>query len=189
MLANASGIGAPSGSISRALSKLRQIYVKFIENPAVSTGRKHSNVSEFYRPKSTATVTSNPTVRLQIGSRLWPQKGPIGEDSQAEWLYRLELATGSFQSLYNCLGLSRAVYESDRERAFIQAIDLETLIHADPDLAFLGYNMRDQPTLVLKYTGLNNGTGAGEAAPQEIRVYLMSSTILSISLDQVSLLG
>ena len=193
VFANSTSIPAPTISISRALSKLRQIYIKFIENPA-ETANTQSTISEFYRPQGTA----EPTVRLQIGSRLWPQKGPVGEDSQAEWLYRLELATGSFQSLYNCHGLSRAVYEGITERAFIQAIDLETLIHADPDLAFLGYNMRDQPTLVLNYKGLDGRTAAdittggaavaGKAPPQEIRVYLLSSSILSISLDSVSLL-
>ena len=79
------------------------VSVGLIEDPAAITHTQYT-ISEFYRPRGKA----KPTVHLQIGSRLWPQKGPIGEDSQADWLHRFELATGSFQSLCSCHGLSAA---------------------------------------------------------------------------------
>ena len=181
-VANPTTVDSPTISVSRALSKIKQLYIRFVRDPANNKG----TVSEAYRPH-----LSKPKLRLQIGAVQWPQKGDVASDSQGEWMYRLRLALGSFGNIYNCHGISREIYENADEAKFYQAIDLESMIESDRQVGFLGYSTRDNPTMTLSYKGLKaegNPSEANAQPPKSIHVYILNTAVVSCSLDSCALL-
>ena len=141
-----------------------------------------------------------PKLRMQVGSKMFPLKGEIGErESIGEFLYRLELSSGSWGSDHNTHGLSRAAYLDVDERAFISAIDVERILTTDSDIDFSGLSLRDSPTIVLQWRDLQaydpvaksiktSGLADNEKPPMMCHVFLYSNTILSIGLDTVAVL-
>ena len=152
--------------VSRALSKLKQVYSCFVRDPTdigVETGQhrniKNPHCSEWYLPRG-----ATPKLRMQVGARQFPLKGDCGESNAiGEFLYRLELSSGSWNSEVNSHGLCREAYLDPHERAFIACIDMEKIISGDDDIDFSGLSLRDNPHVVINWKGLR-GTGTGTPA-------------------------
>ncbi len=184
------GNDAPTILMSRALSRLRQLFCTFgYKTDSASTGGE-SHIpftSSMYMPKG-----GNPSVRVHIGSQQYPLKGDI--DSVPEFLYRLQLAMGSHDSDLLNHGISRTVFEGNKTVAvggaalkcshdWISCIDFEKTPSRDTDTFTNALNTRDSPLISVQWKGL--GT---THAPGICLLSLYCTQILEIGFDSVTIL-
>ena len=182
-LSNPITVKDPSFQIARSLSKLKQIYVTLKQDTSQKTKLK-SAVSEMYYPQGAKVQ-----FRVQIGSKLYPAYNAVGADSLQEFLYRLELSSATHNSQIFTHGLSKKMYFDDDERAFLIALDMEKTLHQDAEVDFTGMDLSNSPAITLSFKNLQGpGTTDNEKPPTEAHVFLFSSAILSLALNDIQLL-
>ena len=113
------------------------------------------------------------------------------KDGIGEFLYRLELSSGSWNSEVSSHGLCREAYLDPHERAFIACINMEKIISGDDDIDFSGLSLRDNPHVVINWKGLRgpaNPPTIVDDPPKQAFVFLYSNLILSIGIDHVAVI-
>ena len=98
-------------------------------------------------------------------------------------MYELEKAVGAVGSQHKNIGLSLENYTSLTEKAFITAIDLES-VPPSQDISFTGLNSRDASAISVAWTGCGDGAGA----PKACFIILVAQIIVSLSLDSCTVL-
>ena len=180
------GNSAPTILMSRALSRLRQLFCTFgyKTDQASTIGRDYLPfTTSMYMPKG-----ENPSVRVHIGSQQYPLKGEV--DSTVEFLYRLQLAMGSHDSELLNHGISRSVYKGNNtimladgvttkpcSQNWITCIDFEKTPSRDTDTFTNALNTRDSPLV-----------SVGTHAPVIAFISLFCTQILEVGFDPVSIL-
>jgi hypothetical protein len=177
------GQDAPSINVSRALTRLKSVFVTlnkdFVNNRLGKPNLKAFN--DFFSPMweanqaGTWTHDSNGEFefQLQIGSKLFPEY-PIRSHNEA--YYQLKKALGVQASAVHNFDISAREYRSQK---FVLGTDCEKVL----DAGFTGLNTRagDLMTVKFKYAGkgaLQNGTFANLA--DRLHIVLHSDQIMEI---------
>ena len=154
-------IQKPNVNISRALTRLKSVFVTLVKNQEgnLSPGRKEWNT--FFSPMSpenapTPILGDNDThyhepdgefkFQIQIGSKLYPE---YSMQSHSESFYQLKKTLGVQSSDVHSFDISSRNY---RDNKLILAIDTEKILEA----SYTGLNTRSGDLMSVKYEALTN---------------------------------
>ena len=164
-------------NVSRALTRLKSVFVTLQKDYANKTVHKNWNV--FFSPLSAlnaaGTLTHNPDgefeFQLQIGSKLFPEY-PIR--SHAEAYYQLKKTLGVQASAVHNFDISAVEY---RDHKLILGTDCEKVL----DAGFTGINTRAGDLMTVKFRNVKNQLiDENDTVAQRLRVVLHSDQIMEI---------
>jgi hypothetical protein len=182
-----SGQDAPLINVSRALTRLKSVFVTLIKD--LTTGDRAQlmgckNWNDFFSPMSVNnapgfgmfnTQDGEFEFHLQIGSKLFPEY-PIRSHTEA--YYQLKKTLGVQASAVHNFDLSPLQYRDNR---FILATDCERVL----DAGFTGLNTRAGDLLTVKFKFNKPGTNNSRLADR-IHIVLHSDQIMEIRDSGVS---
>ena len=164
-------------NVSRALTRLKSVFVTLQKDYANKTVHKNWNV--FFSPLSAlnaaGTLTHNPDgefeFQLQIGSKLFPEY-PIR--SHAEAYYQLKKTLGVQASAVHNFDISAVEY---RDHKLILGTDCEKVL----DAGFTGINTRAGDLMTVKFRNVKNQLiDENDTVAQRLHVVLHSDQIMEI---------
>ena len=144
----AGSTGKQSVNLSRALTRMKSIFVSMFKAPADNNVYNETNLF-WHDMAGTYDSTKELNFTLQIGSKKFPEY-PIG--SLAESYYQLRKSLGIHGSAFHSINIKGNEFMTNK---FVLGIDTEKILGA----SFTGYNTKsgDLMTLALENNGLANG--------------------------------
>ena len=177
------GQDAPSINVSRALTRLKSVFITLTKDLSVSgarTASQHPGLkpwNDFFSPMWTSNwggswahdSNGEFEFQLQIGSKLFPEY-PIRSHNEA--YYQLKKTLGVQASAVHNFDVSASQYRSNR---FILGTDCEKVL----DAGFTGLNTRAGDLMTVKIKYASKGT-ANENLADRLHIVLHSDQIMEI---------
>ena len=166
-----------SVNISRAISRLKSIFVTFHKSDHTHAASKEFN--DFYHPMHNAMASGAFTYnkgyelefQLQIGSKLFPEY-PIRSISES--FSQLKKSVGILGSNFHSVGMNALQYSNSH---FVLGIDSEKALGA----AYTGLNTRSGDLLSVRVKAQDKATLTSAKMPDQMYVVLHNDSILEIS--------
>jgi hypothetical protein len=176
---------APSINVTRALSRLKSVFVSFdnVGTPLSGGQNSHLDVykkswSDLFHPMAFTDQSMYDNryeveYSLQVGSHLFPSY-PIRSLSEA--FYQLRKCMGVHSSNFHSLDITPAQYRSHK---FILGFDMEKNLGT----AFTGLNVKNGSLISLKMrgTGTESSANTGNCMPDMVYVFMHADCILQIN--------
>ena len=161
-------------SVSRAVTRLKGLFLTFYKERANDTDHWEKEWSRMYHPMvNVAGQAYDPGYELeyqiQLGAKLYPE-------------YPVRSLSEAFAQLRKTVGLNYGHHAVDldahqyRSNKFIVAVDMEKI----SEMGFTGENTMNGQLLVIKVSPLNKSTLLSANMPTQMNMYLNSDQIMEI---------
>ena len=167
-----------SVNVSRAITRLKSIFVSFYKAPATERA-ENKEWLDFVHPMNAVAAYNNRyelEVQAQVGSKLYPEY-PIRSLSES-WA-QLKKSVGILGSNFHSMSITPTQYRNEH---FLIGIDCEKAIGA----GMTGVNTRAGDLLSIRVKALDKGAVTSQLMPDVMHVVLHSDNVLEVADSSIS---